>query len=170
MPCAIRGRQIEPVEDIPEYVRKGYPGAEKTDRELRKNLCGWGRCPECDCVRKCEYGKEAIRRGFFSAAPEPIEKRPEREAYFLRQIPVADAAQPGWRTIGQMADDLGVTYQRLYKWLRAANVRPTAKIMTYFAHHHQHTAYYDTESAVAQVIAYAAQTGNQEAVEALTGA
>ena len=167
----VRGRRIEPVEEKPEYIKQGFPVSEKTDKELRKGICTFGKCPECECVKKCEYGAEAIRRGFFTQAEEPEQAmRPERKEYFLKQIPVAEQKQDGWQTIGEMAEAYGLNYQHMYKLLKQANVRPRAKVMTYFEHHHQHTAYYDSRDAIAQIIAHCAQVGNAKALEILTAA
>ena len=158
---SVRGRRIEPVELEPEYIKKGFPVSEKTDKELRKGICTFGKCPECECLKKCEYGLEAIRRGFFAEAEEPEQAmRPERKEYFLKQ--------DGWQTIGEMAEAYGLNYQHMYKLLKQANVRPRAKVMTYFEHHHQHTAYYDSRDAIAQIIAHCSQVGNEKAVEMLT--
>jgi Zn ribbon nucleic-acid-binding protein len=35
------------------------------DRVLKKRLCIGAKCPKCECLDWCGYGKEAVKRGMF---------------------------------------------------------------------------------------------------------
>ena len=103
-----RGRRIEPIEEAPDYTRQPHPVSEKTDRELRRAICVGSMCPRCENRGVCEYGKEAIARGFFGG-PVAKAKKPEDEAkrheWFLRGVPESEERQELLQQLQQVIED-----------------------------------------------------------------
>lgn len=165
---SVRGRRIEPIEEAPDYTRQPHPVSEKTDRELRRAICVGSMCPRCENRGVCEYGKEAIARGFFGG-PVAKAKRPEDEAkrheWFLRGVPESEERQEGWQSVAELAQEYGLSYQHMYSLLRKSGARPVAKIRTNFSRSSVTTAYYSAAEAVQLIVMHCAQTGNQKMLD-----
>lgn len=50
-----------------------------TDKELRGNLCKGLVCRRCECLDKCQWGAEAIRRGLINPAEETRGRKPVKK-------------------------------------------------------------------------------------------
>ena len=117
---------------------------EMSDAEIRGAICLNAQCRGCECLDKCQWGKQAIRRGLAnrmtvpSNVGRPKQQKPEKQPRPEREqerktphgVPVLEVQPVGMVDKFELMEILGITEGTLCRYRSAYGLREDAVIYT----------------------------------------
>lgn len=119
-----------------ELPKKEWAVKDRSDVEIQNAICDYGKCAICECLEKCEWGKEAVRRGL---------KKKERGSYHggewqkvVEGVPVLEKLEEGMITLPEICrimkkSDMAVRYRIIRHNIKAiGKIKSRGQMTTVF--------------------------------------